>query len=181
MIKEEIGSMEQPINREELLRSLRAAIRSVRRTPVKIKWADDDRFFVEVRVPKMAERLDFYMAAQLVLAGFGGADRLISLLKPLILSFRLPVETEDGELKQAVYNAEPLPDIEAINLTPDDLFSDDSEFNASPLFVTMIMTEMMEVTGRTRTTSAGMSELMELFPTTPKNATNLLEQGSSGL
>ncbi|MEM2080345.1 MAG: hypothetical protein QW104_06665, partial [Nitrososphaerota archaeon] len=71
--------------------------------------------------------------------------------------------------------------IEAINLTPDDLFSDDSEFNASPLFVTMIMTEMMEVTGRTRTTSAGMSELMELFPTAPKNATNLLEQGSSGL
>lgn len=168
--------MEGAFNREELLQSLRAAIRSVRRTPVKVKWADDDRFFIEIRIPKLSERLDFYMAAQLALAGFGGSDRLIALLKPLITSFRLPVETDEGEIIQAVYNTEPLPEIPVINLTPDELFSDSSDFNASPLLITTLVTELMEVSGRTRTTSAGMTELMELFPTTPKNTTNLLEQ-----
>lgn len=173
--------MEQAIDREALLRSLRAAIKSVRRAPIRITWADDDRFYIEVRMPKLSERLDFYMAAQLVLAGFGGADRLFTLLKPLILSFRLPLETEDGQLKQAVFNAEPLPDLEAVELTPDEIFADEGEFNASPLLITLIITELLELTGRTRTTAAGMTELIELFPTAPKNTANLLEQTDTGV
>lgn len=169
--------MEQ-INRQEALQTLRAAIRSVRRAPVKINWAGDDKFFIEIKVPRMAERLDLFMSAQMVLGGFGGSDRLIAALQPLILSFRLPAENEEGELMQAVYNAEPLPDIPVIELTPQDLFSDTSAFNASPLLVTMIITELMELSGRTQAVAAGMTELMEMFPAAPKNTTDLLEQGS---
>lgn len=172
---------EQQISREDLMRAVRAAIRSVRRTPVRINWADDERFFIEIRIPRMAERLDIYMSAQLVFAGFGGSDRLISLLKPLIVSFRLPVETEDGNIVQAVFNGEPLPDLDSIELTPDDLFSDSSNYNASPLLVTILMTELMEVSGRTKATAAGMTELIELFPPTSANTTDLLDKGSAQL
>ena len=172
--------MEQ-LNRQEVLQALRAAIRSVRRTPVRINWLGDDRFYIEIRIPRMAERLDIYMAAQTVIGGFGGSDRLIAALQPLITRFRLPVEDENGVLKQAVYNEEPLPDLDVVELTPQDLFSDDSAFNASPLLILMIITELMETGGRTRLTSAGMTELMELFPSTPKNTAGLLEQGSAGM
>jgi hypothetical protein len=82
---------------------------------------------------------------------------------------------------QAVYNEEPLPDMPVIQMTPQDLFSDDSAFNASPLLILMLITELMETGGRTRLTSAGMTELMELFPATAQNSANLLEQGSLGL
>ena len=172
--------MEQ-FSRQEVLQALRAAIRSVRRMPVRINWLGDDRFYIEIRIPRMAERLDIYMAAQTVIGGFGGSDRLIAAIQPLITRFRLPAEDESGNLMQAVYNEEPLPDLPVIQMTPQDLFSDDSAFNASPLLILMLITELMETGGRTRLTSAGMTELMELFPATAQNSANLLEQGSLGL
>ncbi len=170
--------MEQ-ISRQAALQALRAAIKSVRRTPIRINWAGDERFFIEIRVPRMTERLDLFMTAQMVLGGFGGSDRLIAALQPLILSFRLPAETEDGELVQACYNAPALPDMPAIELTPEDLFSDSSAFNASPLLVTVIITELMELSGRTQSVAAGMTELMDIFPTAATHTTNLLDQGSA--
>ena len=172
--------MEQ-FNRQEVLQALRAAVRSVRRTPVKIDWVGDERFYIEIRMPKMAERLDIYMASQMVLAGFGGSDRLIAAIHPLITRFRLPAEDENGDLIQVIFNEEPLPDIPHIELSPQDLFSDDSAFNATPLLVTLILTELMGAAGRTRATAAGMTELMEIFPTATPNTANLLEQGSVGM
>jgi len=171
----------EQINRQELLQMLRAAVRSVRRTPIKITWLGDERFYIEIRMPKMAERLDIYMASQIVIAGYGGSDRLIAALQPLITRFRLPAENDEGELIQVVFNEEPLPDIPHIELTPQDLFSDDSAFNATPLLVTLILTELMGASGRTRATAAGMTELMEIFPTAATNTADLLEQGSVGM
>ena len=171
--------MEQNISRAEALNALRVAIRSVRRSPIKLPFGDDERFFIEIRIPRFAERLDLQMAAQLMLAGLGGSERLVAALPSLITSFRLPAETESGEIMQAVYNAEPLPDIPVLNLTPADLFSDSSDFNATPMLMTMIITALMELSGRTQTVAAGVNELLELFPGTNSNSANILEQGSS--
>jgi hypothetical protein len=44
--------MEQTFDRQEALRALRVAIRSVRRTPIRIPFGDDDRFFIEIRIPR---------------------------------------------------------------------------------------------------------------------------------
>ena len=170
--------MEQNTNRAEALNALRVAIRSVRRAPIKLPFGDDERFFIEIKIPKFAERLDLQMAAQLMLAGLGGSERLIAALPSLITAFRLPAETESGEIVQAVYNAEPLPDIPLLNLTPADLFSDSSDFNATPVLMTMIITALMELSGRTQTVAAGVNELIELFPGANPNATNLLDKGS---
>jgi len=178
-LEEAMFLMEQNISRAEALNALRVAIRSVRRSPIKLPFGDDERFFIEIRIPRFAERLDLQMAAQLMLAGLGGSERLVAALPSLITSFRLPAETESGEIMQAVYNAEPLPDIPVLNLTPADLFSDSSDFNATPMLMTMIITALMELSGRTQTVAAGVNELLELFPGTNSNSANILEQGSS--
>jgi len=171
--------MEGNINRTEALRELRAAIRSVRRTPIKIPFGNSDKFFIEIRIPKFSERLDIQMAAELFLGGFDSSERLVKALPPLITSFRLPAEDEEGNLMQAIYNAEPLPDLPVLQLEPSDLFSDESAFNATPVLMTLIITTLLTLSGRTQNVAAGMNELLELFPGTNQNATDLLDKGSS--
>ena len=171
--------MEQNINRAEVLRELRAAIRSIRRAPIRIPFGSSDKFFIEIRVPKFSERLDIQMAAELFLGGFDSSERLVKALPSLITAFRLPAENEEGELMQAIYNAEPLPDLPVLNLTPADLFSDESAFNATPVLMTLIITTLLTLSGRTQTVAAGMNELFELFPSTNQNASDLLDKGSS--
>jgi hypothetical protein len=173
--------MEQTFDRQEALRALRVAIRSVRRTPIRIPFGDDERFFIEIRIPRFAERLDLQMAAELFLGGYESSERLLRSLPSVITAFRLPAEDDDGNFVQAIYNAEPLPDIPVINLTPTDLFSDDSAFNATPALMTVIITTLMTLSGRTQDVAAGVNALLELFPGTNQNSADLLEQGSSGM
>jgi len=71
--------MEQTFDRQEALRALRVAIRSVRRTPIRIPFGDDERFFIEIRIPRFAERLDLQMAAELFLGGYESSERLLEV------------------------------------------------------------------------------------------------------
>jgi hypothetical protein len=173
--------MEQTFDRQEALRALRVAIRSVRRTPIRIPFGDDDRFFIEIRIPRFAERLDLQMAAELFLGGYESSERLLRSLPTIITAFRLPAEDDDGNFVQAIYNTEPLPDLPVINLTPTELFSDDSAFNATPALMTVIITTLMTLSGRTQAVAAGVNALLELFPGANQNSADLLEQGSSGM
>jgi len=171
--------MEGTNNRAMAMEALRAAIRSVRRGPTRLAWPDDDRFYIELRMPRFAERLDLQMAAQLVLAGVGSVDRFLQLLIPTITAFRLPAEDEEGRLHQALYNAEPLPDLPVLSLTPSDLFADTAAYNATSALVTFLITHILELAGRTPQVAEGLRTITDLFPTTTAHTDDLLEQNRS--
>jgi hypothetical protein len=171
--------MEGTNNRAMAVEALRAAIRSVRRGPTRLPWPGDDRFYIELQMPRFAERLDLQMAAQLVLAGIGSVDRFIQLLIPTIIAFRLPAEDEDGQLHQAIYNAEPLPDLPILSLTPADLFADTAPYNATSALMTFLITHILELAGRTPQVAEGLRTITDLFPAAPTHTNNLLEQNSS--
>jgi hypothetical protein len=167
--------MEGTNNRSAAVEALRAAIRAVRRGPTRISWPGDDRFFIELQMPRFAERLDLQMAAQLVLAGVGSADRFLQLLIPTITAFRLPAEDENGQLHQALYNAEPLPDLPVLSLAPTDLFADAAAYNATSALVTLLITHILELAGRTPPVAEGLRTITDLFPAAPANTDRLLE------
>jgi len=159
--------LEQTISREALISSVRAAIRSLTRSPIRIDWPGDNRFFIEVRVPKFAEQLELSLLAQMLTTGLGGAERLTTIMRNSVVRFRLPLEREDGTIVCAVFNAEPLEGLESVELTPDDIFpSEESEYAASNILAMLVFDALLTAQGRTRTVSQATEAISELFQAT---------------
>lgn len=167
--------MEQ-ISREALVASVRAAIRSVTRAPIKVEWPSDNRFYIEVRIPRFSEQLELGFIAQMLTTGLGSSERLPIIIRNNVVSFRLPLELADGTIACAVYNAEPLPDMQVVQLTPDDIFSEESEYAASFLLSMLVLDALLTAQGRTRTVAQGIEAVSELFPVPNQTSSNAVDE-----
>jgi len=158
--------MEQ-ISREALVASVRAAVRSLTRAPIRTEWPSDTRFYIEVKLPRFAEQLELSLLAQMLTAGLGGADRLITIMRNSIVSFRLPLEREDGSIACAVFNAEPVEGFDVVEMSPSDLFpSEESDYTANSVLAMLVLDALLSAQGRTRTVAQATEAVADLFSAT---------------